>query len=63
MGIKLVQYYDMVEKKEGLPGKMRLAMKTNVPSNKAKEVPDDPATLDKFHAAVKEILGPNTPKL
>ena len=35
MGDKLQKYYELVEAKGGLKAKMRMAMKTNVPSNKA----------------------------
>ncbi len=42
---------------------MRLAMKTNMAINKAKEAPDTPENLGKFFAAAKEICGAEIPKL
>lgn len=63
MGKKLTQYYDMVKEKGGLQVKMRLAMKTGLSSEKAAAAPDSPENLDKFYAAVKELLGGDIPKL
>lgn len=63
MGAKMLKYYELVEQAGGLPLKMRLAMKTGVPANKAQETPDTAANLAKFEAALREILGPNAPKL
>ena len=63
MGAKLVQYFDLVSKKEGLVSKMRLAMKTGVASVDAPNVPDSPENLAKFYEAAKEILGAGVPKL
>jgi len=63
MGEKLEKYYELVGAKGGLQAKMRLAVKTNVPSNKAKETPDTPDVLAKAYEVAKEILGPTAPKL
>ncbi|MBN2294146.1 MAG: hypothetical protein JXM70_17095 [Pirellulales bacterium] len=63
MGAKLVQYYDLADKKGGLPVKMRLAMKTGIPSNNAQVEPDSPENLAKFYAAAKEIIGADVPQL
>lgn len=57
MGEKLVRCYEIVAEKGGLQSKMRLAMKTGVPSNNALKEPDSPENLAKFRAAAKEILG------
>ena len=62
MGAKLMQYYDFATQNGGLPVKMRLAMKTGIPSEKAKDEPDSPDNLAKFYAAAKEIIGPNVPQ-
>jgi hypothetical protein len=63
VGAKLVQYFDLVSKKDGLVSRMRLAMKTGIPSADAPNAPDSPDNLAKFYEAAKEILGPSTPRL
>jgi hypothetical protein len=63
MGAKLMQYYGLAEQKGGLPLKMRLAMKTGVPSTNAQAEPDSPENLAKFYAAAKEIIGADVPQL
>ncbi len=63
MGAKLSQYYDLASKKGGLPVKMRLAMKTGIPSDKAGSEPDSPENLAKFYAAAKEVIGADVPQL
>lgn len=63
MGAKLEQYYKLVETKGGLQAKMRMAMKTSVPSNKAKDVEDTPELLAKAYELALEIIGPDAPKL
>ncbi len=63
MGDKLKKYYELVEAKGGLKAKMRMAMKTNVPSNKAGEAEDSPDVLAKAYEIAKEILGADAPKL
>ena len=47
----------------GLPVKMRLAMKTGIPSDKAVNEPDSPENLAKFYAAAKEVIGADVPQL
>jgi hypothetical protein len=61
MGAALKKYYEFVEKNAGLSGRMRLAVMTNVPSQKAADVPDTPDIIAKFKAAVKEITGKDAP--
>ena len=63
MGAKLSQYYDLAQQKGGLPVKMRLAMKTGVPSDQAASAPDSPENLAKFYEAAKEIIGADVPQL
>jgi hypothetical protein len=58
-----VQYFDLVNKKEGLVSKMRLAMKTGIASADASNAPDTPENLAKFYEAAKEILGAGVPQL
>ena len=62
MGALLLKYYDFVGKEAGgLQGKMRLAVMTNLPSNKAGNSPDSPELISKFKAAVKKITGKDAP--
>jgi len=63
VGAKLVQYYELVGKKDGLVSRMRMAMKTGIPSNDAASAPDSPENLSKFYEAAKEILGAGVPQL
>jgi len=63
MAAKLMQYYQLAEQRGGLPVKMRLAMKTGIPSDKAGTEPDSPENLNKFFAAAKEIIGADVPQL
>ncbi len=63
MGAKLAEYFSLAEKKGGLPVKMRLAMKTGMPSEKAASEPDSPDNLAKFYQAAKEIIGADVPQL
>lgn len=63
MAAKLMQYYTLAEKSGGLPVKMRLAMKTGIPSQKAATEPDSPENLAKFYLAAKEIIGADVPQL
>lgn len=61
MGQKLVQYYDFIESVAGREGKVKLAQMTCVPSIVAKGKPDDPALLELFRKAIREITGRNPP--
>jgi hypothetical protein len=63
MGQKLAQIYEFVKQNGGLQAQMRLAMKTGLSSDKAGAAPDDPATIAKFKAAVKEITGKDAPNV
>lgn len=55
MGAKLTGCYAFVEGKKGVPGKMRLAMLTGVPAEKAGSTEDSAEMLAKFKKAAKEI--------
>ncbi|MBI5512032.1 MAG: hypothetical protein HY903_25010 [Deltaproteobacteria bacterium] len=63
MGEKLMKYYKFVDEKGGMQAKMRLAMRTAMPSHLAKDAPDSPENLQKFFDAAREILGADVPKL
>lgn len=57
MGQKLIEYYDVVQKKGGLKAALRLAMLTKISVTKAKEIPDTAELIRNFEVAVKEIFG------
>ena len=42
MGEKLVKYYKFTQEKAGIVGRMRLALKVRMPSQKAKDELDNP---------------------
>ncbi|HPD29622.1 MAG TPA: hypothetical protein PLL20_06485 [Phycisphaerae bacterium] len=61
MAQKLTAFYEFVGANGGLEAKMRLAMMTAIPSNKAGEAPDSPENIAKFKDAVKKITGKDAP--
>lgn len=61
MGDRLMKLYEYAEKEGGLQTKMRLAMKTGVPSAKAATEPDSPDLIAKFKTAFKEVTGKDAP--
>lgn len=60
MGDRLSKYYAFAQQKGGMTLQMRLAMKTGVPSSTAKTAPDSPENLQRFQAALKELLNDPT---
>jgi hypothetical protein len=54
MGQELVKFYDEAGKL-GMKARLRLAMKTGVPSEKAKSTPDSPDMVKKFKTVMEEI--------
>lgn len=55
MGNRLVAFYDDANKLGGLKAKMRLAVLTKLPSEKAANEPDSSDNVAKFEAAMQEI--------
>ncbi len=55
MAEKLLTYYDEAYKLGGLKARMRLAIKTKVPTPKAKEAPDTDENIAIFEKAFAEI--------
>jgi hypothetical protein len=55
MGVKLAEIYSQAMKDFGMPGRMKLAMLTKVPSEKAKTDPDTPEMVELFNKAMKVI--------
>ena len=61
MGKKLLDIYEAIKKDSGALAQMRLAMKTGLPCQLAKDAPDSPENLRKFADAYKELTGKNCP--
>jgi len=61
MGQRLVNLYAFAEKNGGLLIKMRIAMRTGVPSSKAAEAPDSEDLIAKAKLAIKEATGKDAP--
>ena len=57
MGAKLQEIYDLVTKKAGFKGRMRLAVRTGVSRIKAAEMDDTDKIIKKFKNAAGEIIG------
>lgn len=55
MGARLLQEYDKAYKLGGMKARMRLAVLTNIPSQKAQDEPDSPENIAKFGKAMKEL--------
>jgi hypothetical protein len=63
MGEKLMEFYSVVEEREGLSGKIELAKQTNLPGTKAATAPDSEENVERFREAVTDILGEEPPEL
>jgi len=63
MGEKLIEYYSLVEEKEGINGKIELAKETNLPGTKASTAPDSEENIELFRDALEDILGEEPPQL
>lgn len=57
MGARLVKYYEFAQNKAGIVGRMRLALKVRLSSEKAKSEPDSPELIQNMKNAVREITG------
>ena len=57
MGARLVKYYEFAQNKAGIVGRMRLALKVRMSSEKAKSEPDSPELIQNMKNAVREITG------
>ena len=55
MGDKLVEFYVKAEQMGGFKAKMRLAVITKIPSNKAQSEPDTPENVAKFNDAMTKL--------
>ena len=57
MGQRMVRYYEFAQEKAGIVGRMRLALKVRISSQKALEEPDSQENIQKLKAAAREITG------
>ena len=55
MGAKLTDFYDKIGKEMGLPGRMKLAMLTKIPSAQAGTAEDSPANIATFEKAIAQL--------
>lgn len=56
MGARLVSYYSFAKEKGGIALQFKLAMKTTMSQPNAEAAPDTPENMQKFYAALKELL-------
>lgn len=55
MAAKLTEFYNQAAKEFGLSGRIKLAMLTKIPSEKAGAVADSPDTIRIFEQALKQL--------
>jgi hypothetical protein len=56
LGQKLADIYAIIQNEGGMRARMRLAMMTGLPSQKAMETPDTVDLLDSFTSSYREIM-------
>jgi hypothetical protein len=61
MAEKLLKLYKFAQDEGGAMAKVRLAMATKIPSNKAATEPDSKENIELLRKAIKEILGKDAP--
>ena len=61
MAEKLLRLYKFAQDEGGAIAKVRLAMATKMPSNKAATEPDTKENVELLRKAIKEILGKDAP--
>ena len=62
MGVMLTKIYDIVTKKAGFEGRLRLAVMTGLSKEKALNIEDTDELVSKFKLAAKEIIGEDIDK-
>lgn len=55
MAIKLLNYFDEAKKIGGIKAQLRLAVRTKIPSPRARELPDSDENIRLFEEAMMEI--------
>jgi hypothetical protein len=61
MAEKLLRLYKFAQDEGGAAAKVRIAMATKMPSNKAATEPDTKENVELLRRAIKEILGKEAP--
>ncbi len=61
MADKLLKLYKFAQDEGGAIAKVKLAMATKMPSNKAATEPDTKENVELLRKAIKEILGKDAP--
>ena len=57
MAAKLTEFYKKAAQEFGLTGRVKLAMLTKIPSEKAEAVPDSPENIRIFEQAMAQLRG------
>jgi hypothetical protein len=57
MGAQLLKAFDLAKEAGGVKLQMRLAMKSGMSSDKAADVPDSPASVQKMEMILKDLTG------
>ncbi len=55
MAARLANYYTQVSNEYGVPGRMKLAMLTKIPSERAASEPDTPENVKIFEDALAQL--------
>lgn len=55
MATRLVNFYNQVSNEYGMVGRMKLAMLTKIPSEKAADAEDSPANIAAFERAIAQL--------
>ncbi|MBN2083177.1 hypothetical protein JW859_13345 [bacterium] len=63
MGAKIVKLWEFVASKADLQTKMRVAVKSGIPSATAASADDSPENITKMKDAIKEIMGETAPNV
>ncbi|MFW6128945.1 MAG: hypothetical protein ACOC6P_01695 [Candidatus Aminicenantaceae bacterium] len=56
MGKELVKYYEIAKKEGGVEARMRLAMLSGIPPQRAAEIEDTDELIDRFKKILSDIL-------
>ncbi len=62
MGVKLLKYYQLINSKIGMKGKMALAIETKIPSTRASFEADSEDNIRIFKLAYKKLTGEDAPE-
>jgi hypothetical protein len=63
MAEKLLLYYRYMKNQQGLPGQVKLAQETKIPTTKAAMESDTAANIQLFRSAIRKLTGQEPPIL